>query len=188
MGVRGRPIEWDKCYSSARWARIRRHQLVEHALCKFCLERGIVEPATIYDHIEPHRGDVNKFWLGPFMSLCKRIKRASARWSRSGPPPPPGRGRPTWRRPAISIWPARREAASPIRARPMARRSGFSVRRSRRLRQASPLRELLIELAAEVALNRERAAGDGVALRVRAPISGRAIVMGPALTGLPAAR
>ena len=91
MGVRGRPIEWDKCYSSARWARIRRHQLVEHALCKFCLERGIVEPATIYDHIEPHRGDVNKFWLGPFMSLCKRIKRASARWSRSGPPPPPGR-------------------------------------------------------------------------------------------------
>jgi 5-methylcytosine-specific restriction enzyme A len=29
-------------------------------------------PATICDHVEPHRGDVNKFWLGPFMSLCKR--------------------------------------------------------------------------------------------------------------------
>jgi hypothetical protein len=24
------------------------------------------------DHGEPHHGDVNKFWLGPFMSLCKR--------------------------------------------------------------------------------------------------------------------
>jgi hypothetical protein len=40
------------------------------------------------------------------------------------------------------------------------------------------LRELLIELAAEVALNRKRAAGDSVALRVRAPISGRAGGMG----------
>ena len=53
----------------------------------------------------------------------------------------------------------------------MARRSGFSVRRSRRLRQASPLRELLIELAAEVALNRGREAGDSIALRVRAPLA-----------------
>jgi hypothetical protein len=33
------------------------------------------------------------------------------------------------------------------------------------------LRELLIELAAEVALNRGRAAGDSVALRVRAPLA-----------------
>ena len=23
------------------------------------------------DHVEPHHGDVNKFWLGPFQSLCK---------------------------------------------------------------------------------------------------------------------
>ena len=59
------------------------------------------------------------------------------------------------------------------------------MRRSRRLRQASPLRELLIELAAEVALNRERAAGDGVALRVRAPISGRAVGMGALLRSSP---
>jgi hypothetical protein len=37
---------------------------------------------------------------------------------------------------------------------------------------------LLIELAAEVALNRGRAAGDSLALRVRAPISSRAGGMG----------
>jgi hypothetical protein len=36
------------------------------------------------------------------------------------------------------------------------------------------LRELLLELAAELALNRGRAAGDGVALRVRPPIGDRA--------------
>ena len=79
MGVRGRPTKWDKWYSTARWARIRRHQLLEHPLCKYCLERAIVTPATICDHVEPHHGDVNKFWLGPFQSLCKRCHALSRR-------------------------------------------------------------------------------------------------------------
>ena len=79
MGVRGRPTKWDKWYSSPRWARIRRHQLLEHPLCKYCLERGIVTPATICDHVEPHHGDVNKFWLGPFQSLCKRCHDSTKR-------------------------------------------------------------------------------------------------------------
>jgi hypothetical protein len=35
----------------------------------FCLERGIVTAAEICDHVEPHHGDVNQFWLGPFQSL-----------------------------------------------------------------------------------------------------------------------
>jgi 5-methylcytosine-specific restriction endonuclease McrA len=60
MGVRGRPAKWDRWYSTTRWARIRKHQLREHPLCKYCLERGIVEPATIVDHVEPHRGDVSR--------------------------------------------------------------------------------------------------------------------------------
>ena len=50
----------------------------------FCLERGIVTAAEICDHVEPHNGDVNKFWLGPFQSLCKRChdstKRFVERW------------------------------------------------------------------------------------------------------------
>jgi 5-methylcytosine-specific restriction enzyme A len=71
MSVSGRPTKWDKWYFTARWARIRRHPLREHPFCAFCLERGIVTAAEICDHIEPHRGDVNKFWLGPLQSLCK---------------------------------------------------------------------------------------------------------------------
>jgi 5-methylcytosine-specific restriction enzyme A len=67
MGVRGQPTKWNIWYSSRRWARIRRHQMLEQPFCCYCLERGIVTPAEICDH-----GDVNKFWLGPFMSLCKR--------------------------------------------------------------------------------------------------------------------
>jgi 5-methylcytosine-specific restriction protein A len=31
---------------------------------------GRVEVATIADHIEPHRGDMDKFWNGPLQSLC----------------------------------------------------------------------------------------------------------------------
>ena len=65
----------DKWYKSPRWARIRRHQLLEHPLCAFCLERGIVIPAEICDHVEPHYGDVNKFWLGPFQSALQALPR-----------------------------------------------------------------------------------------------------------------
>ncbi|MCJ2010442.1 ATP-binding protein [Methylobacterium sp. J-092] len=27
-------------------------------------------PASVCDHIEPHRGDVDRFWAGPFQSVC----------------------------------------------------------------------------------------------------------------------
>jgi 5-methylcytosine-specific restriction endonuclease McrA len=59
-----------KLYDRKRWNRIRRHQLRIEPLCRFCLERGIVTPATVADHIEPHRGDVNSFFLGKLQSLC----------------------------------------------------------------------------------------------------------------------
>jgi hypothetical protein len=70
MGVRGKPTAWNDLYSSARCLRIRQHQLREHPLCKYCAERGVVEPATICDHVEPHHGDLNKFWSGPFQRAC----------------------------------------------------------------------------------------------------------------------
>jgi 5-methylcytosine-specific restriction enzyme A len=54
-----------------RWKNRARHQLAIHPLCRYCMERGIVTPATIADHVEPHRGDINKFWLGELQSLCK---------------------------------------------------------------------------------------------------------------------
>jgi 5-methylcytosine-specific restriction endonuclease McrA len=93
MGVRGKPGAWAELYSSARWQQIRRHQLQEHPLCKYCAETRIVEPATICDHVEPHHGDVNKFWSGPFQSLCKRchdsakhhVELHGARWLAAGP-------------------------------------------------------------------------------------------------------
>jgi hypothetical protein len=57
-------------YDTAAWQRRRAHQLLVEPLCAFCLERDIVTPATVADHVEPHRGDINKFRLGKLQSLC----------------------------------------------------------------------------------------------------------------------
>ena len=62
---------WHGWYSSARWQRLRARQLLDHPLCAMCAARGLVEPATIVDHIEPHRGDWNRFVTGKLQSLCK---------------------------------------------------------------------------------------------------------------------
>lgn len=37
-----------------------------------CEKAGLVTPATICDHIEPHNGNLEAFYSGPFQSLCKR--------------------------------------------------------------------------------------------------------------------
>jgi hypothetical protein len=46
------------------WARRRAHQLRIEPLCRLCLEAGRVTPATVADHIVPHRGDFTAFRLG----------------------------------------------------------------------------------------------------------------------------
>jgi 5-methylcytosine-specific restriction enzyme A len=58
-------------YDTKRWQNLRAHQLQTHPLCAMCTEQGRTTPATIADHIEPHRNDINKFWLGKLQSLCR---------------------------------------------------------------------------------------------------------------------
>jgi len=62
---------WKPWYSLARWRRRREQQLSSEPLCRFCEARGLVVPATVADHVEPHRGDPVKFWQGLLQSLCK---------------------------------------------------------------------------------------------------------------------
>jgi len=59
-----------KLYATARWRAVRAAQLRAEPLCRMCRARGVVTPATTCDHVEPHRGDVEAFWSGPFQSLC----------------------------------------------------------------------------------------------------------------------
>jgi hypothetical protein len=65
-------VAWQFLYNSAHWRRRRALQLREHPLCRFCLEgRGLVVPAEVADHVEPHHGDPNRFFCGDLQSLCR---------------------------------------------------------------------------------------------------------------------
>lgn len=35
-----------------------------------CGEGGKVEPATVVDHVRPHKGDADLFWHGDLQPLC----------------------------------------------------------------------------------------------------------------------
>lgn len=73
-------------YRYARWLHLRKAQLSAEPSCRFCALAGVDKPATVCDHINPHRGCVEAFWSGPFQSLCvechnrhkQRIERRAA--------------------------------------------------------------------------------------------------------------
>lgn len=59
-----------RLYDSAAWKR-RRHALLQaEPLCRLCAARGKVTPATVADHVQPHRGDLQKFYHGDLQPLC----------------------------------------------------------------------------------------------------------------------
>jgi 5-methylcytosine-specific restriction protein A len=61
-----------KLYSTARWSRLRHAQLSMHPLCHWCMIQEIITEATEVHHADGgHKGDVSKFWSGPFISTCK---------------------------------------------------------------------------------------------------------------------
>jgi 5-methylcytosine-specific restriction protein A len=60
-----------KLYATPQWHALRDEQLSEEPFCRYCLEADVTTLATVCDHVHPHGGDVDKFWRGPFQSLCK---------------------------------------------------------------------------------------------------------------------
>lgn len=63
--------ERHKLYDS-RWTKQRNYYLKTHPTCVMCDKAGKVVPATIVDHITPHRGDLGLFWdMDNWQSLCK---------------------------------------------------------------------------------------------------------------------
>jgi 5-methylcytosine-specific restriction enzyme A len=86
----GKPL-WLKWYGTQRWRRRAKHQLEVEPLCHACRARGLVEAATIADHVEHHGGDEGRFWTGELQSLCagchssKSLVDRAAR--RTGRPP-----------------------------------------------------------------------------------------------------
>jgi len=58
-------------YNSWSWRKRAKRQLAAEPLCALCLARKALTPATIADHLHPHRGNRDSFLLGELQSLCK---------------------------------------------------------------------------------------------------------------------
>lgn len=57
----------------ATWRRYRIHFLKKNPLCIQCMNGGKYTPATVVDHIIPHKGNMALFWdTKNHQSLCKR--------------------------------------------------------------------------------------------------------------------
>ena len=65
-------MNWKHLYSTAAWGKLRAGQLLRQPLCEFCLPNHI-SPATVVDHIIPHKGDPVLFFSSDnLQSLCKQ--------------------------------------------------------------------------------------------------------------------
>lgn len=80
---------WQHLYKTARWLKLRLIHLSAEPLCRMCRDEGRITPATVCDHIHPHKGDPALFYGGPFQSLCKpchdRHKQAEERTGKAKP-------------------------------------------------------------------------------------------------------
>ena len=55
-----------------KWGVARLRYLARHPLCVECEQAGRIKPATVVDHIIPHKGDKKLFWLvSNWQSLCR---------------------------------------------------------------------------------------------------------------------
>jgi 5-methylcytosine-specific restriction endonuclease McrA len=56
----------------SRWQKARATYLRANPLCVICDQSGRIEPATVVDHIQPHKQDQELFWdKSNWQALCK---------------------------------------------------------------------------------------------------------------------
>jgi len=59
-----------------RWRKVRKIYLAQHPLCVMCLREGNLTPATVVDHIRPHKGNYDLFWdKNNWQALCERCHK-----------------------------------------------------------------------------------------------------------------
>ncbi len=65
----------------SKWRKAREDFLRKNPLCLQCRREGRLTPATVVDHIVPHRGDLRLFWdrcnWQPLCKDCHDIKTGS---------------------------------------------------------------------------------------------------------------
>lgn len=58
---------------TSKWRRLSKAYLMTNPLCVECKSNGKLTPATVVDHISPHRGNPQLMWSeSNWQSLCKR--------------------------------------------------------------------------------------------------------------------
>lgn len=58
---------------NGKWRKARNKFLKDNPLCIECLKDNTIEPATVVDHIKPHKGDMGLFWdKDNWQALCKK--------------------------------------------------------------------------------------------------------------------
>lgn len=58
-------------YDTPRWRKARKAFLARNPLCVLCARMGRDVPATVVDHIKPHKGDYDRFWnQDNWQALC----------------------------------------------------------------------------------------------------------------------
>ena len=66
-----RPNAYRRGYNSA-WQKASKAYLIKHPYCAECLKSDIHTPATVVDHIKPHKGNKDLFWdSSNWQALCK---------------------------------------------------------------------------------------------------------------------
>ena len=104
--------ETRRLYKTKRWRELRWSVLVrDFFTCKMPDCGRVVADTSqlICDHVEPHRGDIEKFWAGPFQTLCadchNNVKQKEEIAARAAGLDvyggKPGSYRPDWLRPSI---------------------------------------------------------------------------------------
>src|SRR5690554_5824865 len=64
--------DWHHLYNTKAWKQLRAEQLRQEPLCRMCKEQGRITPATVVDHVKPHKGDRELFFdPGNLQGLCK---------------------------------------------------------------------------------------------------------------------
>ena len=66
-------------YQTKAWKLRRKAQLAQHPLCQQCRDaHQRVTQASIAHHVVPHNGDLNLFYRGELVSLCKQCHDSDA--------------------------------------------------------------------------------------------------------------
>lgn len=64
---------WIHWYKTAAWKKLRLRALSREPLCRFCKKSGILKAGDTVDHIDMHKGNMDKFFDPTNLQvLCKK--------------------------------------------------------------------------------------------------------------------